>query len=511
MAARGGRAAGAVERGVRPRRRRRRGASTRSRTRLPLPGGTITYHVEVINVGSADTDGSAITTTITLPQGLTGVSAERASGQSFGLARLHGGWRRLRSRGEHDPVHDDNRVPDVANGARQSPCDYTIVVAVDAGVAVPPSTLTTTFDVTGGGAATVTHGRSDADRRPAGVWARRVRRPDRRRRERARRSTQAGGHPYAITTSIDFNTVTNPLPLIGDLWPVEPVKDALVDLPPGLGRQPGGRRSMHRLPSSPTASARAPMPLCPATSQIGTVVVRVNGFNHVPVHLRPDSRCSTWCRRRTRRREFGFNVLGYGRDAHAPGCAATATTGSRSTATTCRRGLRSPAPRSRSGACPRTRATTPTAPARPGRAWRAVGRPARAARRRVRSCAYPTSCAAPAGSPVQDGLATNISIDSWDHPGARDANGDAVAGDPNWQHATWVTHASPGYPTRRRTVRAAPAADRLRQGAVRPDAELLRRWARRARTRRRRSRSTSTCRRATIRPRSARATCARRS
>ena len=50
--------------------------------------------------------------------------------------------------------------------------------------------------------------------------------------------TQAGGHPYAASVSIDFNTLTNPAPLRGDLWPVEPVKDVLVDLPPGLVGDP---------------------------------------------------------------------------------------------------------------------------------------------------------------------------------------------------------------------------------------------------------------------------------
>jgi len=47
-------------------------------------------------------------------------------------------------------------------------------------------------------------------------------------------STAAGAHPYEQWTDITFNTVTNPLPSTGELFPVESTRDVIVDLPPGF-------------------------------------------------------------------------------------------------------------------------------------------------------------------------------------------------------------------------------------------------------------------------------------
>jgi hypothetical protein len=87
--------------------------------------------------------------------------------------------------------------------------------------------------------------------------------------------TQAGGHPYAISTEINFNTlaktITLPFGSFDEPWPAEPVKDVLVDVPPGLV-------------GNPTSIARCAMdeiayespldgPLCSPASQIGIVTV----------------------------------------------------------------------------------------------------------------------------------------------------------------------------------------------------------------------------------------------
>ena len=47
-------------------------------------------------------------------------------------------------------------------------------------------------------------------------------------------STAAGAHPAANVTSFSFNTLTDPSPERGQIWPVEPLRDADAELPLGL-------------------------------------------------------------------------------------------------------------------------------------------------------------------------------------------------------------------------------------------------------------------------------------
>ena len=79
--------------------------------------------------------------------------------------------------------------------------------------------------------------------------------------------TQAGGHPYALTTEIRFNRA--PDPINGSIWPDEPARDVLVNVPPGLV-------------GNPTAVAQCrgdeltrpdAKPTCPPASQVGYAVV----------------------------------------------------------------------------------------------------------------------------------------------------------------------------------------------------------------------------------------------
>jgi hypothetical protein len=98
--------------------------------------------------------------------------------------------------------------------------------------------------------------------------------------------TQAGGHPYSASTSIDFNTIENPVfdalqPGLGSAWPVEPVKDVLVDLPPGFV---GNTTGVARCTAGELAngSANTPRSLCPPASQVGTTAVRINAFEPFP-------------------------------------------------------------------------------------------------------------------------------------------------------------------------------------------------------------------------------------
>jgi hypothetical protein len=103
--------------------------------------------------------------------------------------------------------------------------------------------------------------------------------------------TRAGGHPYAASTSIDFNTVQNPEQFRGNLWPVEPAKDITVDLPPGFFGDPSSlaQCTVGQLQNGFGVTVRQ---LCPSSSQVGVAFVRVAGvllvagpvpiFNMVP-------------------------------------------------------------------------------------------------------------------------------------------------------------------------------------------------------------------------------------
>lgn len=97
--------------------------------------------------------------------------------------------------------------------------------------------------------------------------------------------TQAAGHPYAISTTLDFNTTTKTMIVFGlpfDVpWPVEPVKDIFVDVPPGLVGNPTvvPQCTMEQLAALDSSAS----PFCPAESQIGIVDLRT------PEPLQPDN------------------------------------------------------------------------------------------------------------------------------------------------------------------------------------------------------------------------------
>jgi hypothetical protein len=87
--------------------------------------------------------------------------------------------------------------------------------------------------------------------------------------------TQAAGHPFAASTAVDLNTTTNPNPPAGPLWPVEPTKDVLVDLPAGFVANPID--VVHCTPAQlANAQGAEPEPLCPPSSQVGTTLLRLN-------------------------------------------------------------------------------------------------------------------------------------------------------------------------------------------------------------------------------------------
>ena len=185
------------------------------------PGGTLEYLVQVTNVGYADSDGSQIDLVATLPAGVTAVSTANASaGASFSCTGPGGS---AVAGASVVTCAETDVVP------RQDFRTLRLTVAPNAA-----GSVTSSFQVSGGGAATAsTVDPTTITATPPGfgvdafdgqIAADSAGAP----------STQAGGHPYAASLAIDLNTVTNPDPPFGPLWPVEPVKDVLVDLPAGL-------------------------------------------------------------------------------------------------------------------------------------------------------------------------------------------------------------------------------------------------------------------------------------
>lgn len=373
------------------------------------PGATHTWIVQATNVGDAEADLAAhpLQLTGTLPAGL-GVLAGPATG----------GW------------DCGGLVP----GAQTFSCElasgtigpagfrtFTVEATVAGGAG---GMLTSSFAIAGGaasrpGASAVDPTRIAAEPPPFGVDAFDGEVLD----AAGAPFTQAGGHPDAARVSLDFNTVTDPAPLKGALWPVEPVKDVFADLPPGLVGDPTGTEQC----TAPQLASEGIQAIveCPSASQVGTALVRLNGlgartvygplpvFNMVPP---PDVPA-----------RFGFNVAGTVvvldaelRSATDYGLSVRVRNVSQGLAvagvTIELWGVPADPVHDPERACPGERA-----PWEGGR-FCSVGGGRRAFLRN------PTSCTAPGV-----GLPVTVRIDSWRRPGA-------------WVESSFVSHLPPGYP-----------------------------------------------------------------
>ncbi|HEX5145531.1 MAG TPA: hypothetical protein VFV85_00805, partial [Conexibacter sp.] len=393
------------------------------------PGGTLDYFVKVNSVGS-DAIGSGFTLRVTLPSGMTSASVTGTSGFGFDLYTCTG--------------TTGATVVICTSPFGLPPLGHTesdIQVNVDPNAS---GTLSAKFEVSGGGAATQTQIESthvtaaappfDIHNFDGDVDADAGRDP----------FTQAGGHPYAASTTIDFNTVDNPNPFFGPLYPVEQTKDVSVDLPAGFVGNPNAAT---QCTASELANAISPLevrPLCSPSSQVGTTILYVNNviglnkivgpaavYNMVPPPGVPA--------------RFGFNVAGtvvtldarvrsdgdYGLtvDAHdiPEGLALAGTT---LTFWGVPADPRHDAERQCGGGI---------APVDGGPTCAAGIDPQAFLRN-------PTSCTAPVGSPVTDGLRTLIHADSWVHPGRFNADGTPDLTDPNWKNSQFISHLPPVYP-----------------------------------------------------------------
>ncbi len=87
-------------------------------------------------------------------------------------------------------------------------------------------------------------------------------------------ATQAGAHPYALTTSLAFNTATDPI--FGEV-PAEDLKDLVVAQVPGLVGDPGA------VPRCANAVFLSPSASCPDSTAVGVNDVYTGAPQHVPV------------------------------------------------------------------------------------------------------------------------------------------------------------------------------------------------------------------------------------
>ncbi len=366
-------------------------------TTTAAPGGTLRYLVQLTNNGDAPLDGtvSPMTFSGTLPAGLTVTDV-----QSF------------------DSWDCSSVVPGASsfsctNTSNVIPAAFTTDLTVD--LAVDPSAsgvLTSTFAVTGGdpsdptlpSASTVDPTTITPELPSFGIDA-----FDGQVTSDAAGDplTQAGGHPFEASTSIDFNTASAPGRFKGEPWPREPVRDVTVDLPPGFVGDPAGidQCTLGQLANAVGVQAEA---LCPSTSQIGVAMVRANITNAgttlgpIPVfNMVPPPNVPA---------RFGFNAAGtvvtldgsvrsstdYGvtvRATNVPeGIAMTGTT-------LTLWGVPADPVHDPDRACPGQPAPFNTGPSCQS------GAPLRAFLRN------PTSCTAPGR-----GLPTTVTIDSWDSP-----------------------------------------------------------------------------------------------
>lgn len=374
------------------------------------PGGTLDYLVQLTNVSGADSDGGQLELVATLPDGVRAVSTANASADASFVCRGPGG----------SAVADASVVTCTESGVVPAHGVRTLWLSVDVAPAAA-GLVSSSFEVSGGGlasASTVDPTTITATAPGFGVDAfdGQVTDPS------GDPFTQAAGHPFAATTAIDLNTVTNPSAPFGPLWPVEPAKDLLVDLPAGFVANPIATTRCTAAQLENTQGAE-PEPLCPASSQVGTVLVRLNDLPD-PVVLGPVPLFSM-LPAPDEPAQFGFNVAGtvatlgvqfrggsdYGLTLKAEVPQALAMAGMSLTLW----GVPSDPSHSPERACPAQLNPWrggPTCPS--GTLPRAFLR-------------TPTSC-------DDDSLPTTLKVDSWTHPGV-------------FESATFVSHLPPAYPS----------------------------------------------------------------
>jgi uncharacterized repeat protein (TIGR01451 family) len=215
--------------------------------------GNDTYTVLVTNAGSLPTDGGPVTITDTLPPGVT--PAEVAGRDYKSLNSLS---------------CTTTPVQCTYSGVVPAGDVLEMIIAVTTEPSVSGS-LTNAATVTGGGgapASTSAENPVSSTPAPFGIsgFSFGVSGVD------GARDTQAGGHPYALTTTLDFDTASvaqASFPIV-DYAPAENVKDTVVDLPLGLVGNP---QTAPRCPLDEQQIIKE-VAKCPANTKIGEVTLR---------------------------------------------------------------------------------------------------------------------------------------------------------------------------------------------------------------------------------------------
>lgn len=382
------------------------------------PGSTLTYVVQISNVGDAVADpvNYPLTFTATLPDGVTALGGLTAPGPD-----PTAGWDCSSLVVGAQSFTCENHTARAAIGAAGFvTLTFDVAVAGDAAGVVTSAFALSGGDASAPSASTVEPTTVTTEPPSFGVAAFDGTVLD----AFGEPYRQAGGHPFAATVSLDFNTTTNPHPLKGRLWPVEPVKDVLVDLPPGLVGDPTAAETCTA--DELAAGGLLARTECPPSSQVGTALVRLNAvngrsvfgplpvFNMVPP---PDVPA-----------RFGFNVSGtvvtldgalrsdgdYGlsvRVRDVPQGLAIAGT------TLTFWGVPADPVHDRERACPGQLAP-----------WQPNGRSCQSGGARKAFLRNPTSC-----TPDDVGLPVDVALDSWVRPGA-------------FERARFVSHLPKGYP-----------------------------------------------------------------
>jgi len=246
------------------------------------PGGTFEYLVQATNTGDAAMDGSEIDVTGSLPAGITAVDGRlildtNTDESNFVTCTAGDGVTPLAGASDVRCVDSD---PLAGRGSWQL---LRLTVRVDPGVR---GSLRSSFAVSGGGApasASTVDPIEITDAPPEfGIDAFDGQVSD----AAGNPLTQAGGHPATASVSFGFNTFVNSLPLGGSSWPVEPVRDVFVDLPPGLVGDPTGVDQC-RLSELAGVERASNDTLCPSTSQVGTILLRSSNRPLTPESFGP--------------------------------------------------------------------------------------------------------------------------------------------------------------------------------------------------------------------------------
>ncbi len=243
-----------------------------------LPGGTLQYHAQATSVGDQAIDGEKETIELLaeLPEGMEALSASAVNEAAGEFLPCYDGFDGGASKA---PVAGAQSVVcPTTSKVGPGPSVISQFIRLDMRVSVAPGAsgvLLPRFEVSGGltpSAATVDPVLVSEEPLDFGFDA-----LDSSLSADASGTafTQAGGHPYTYTTWIDFNTEHSPVPNQGHIWPIEPPKDVLVDLPPGFVGNPSVAAQCTVEQLAGGDANLGPITLCPAAAQVGTTEVRL--------------------------------------------------------------------------------------------------------------------------------------------------------------------------------------------------------------------------------------------